>query len=234
MFKDLTNELNSNNNTELNYISQNNNNSNYQANNNLYEKEKEIDKNKENKYEITDFYGEVPVLRSKGNKNESSNNDNNIKNTDKEELEYDMPIYKEEKRNTLLDEQNNKEESEKKENTIEKEIEEKKEIQNEIYTRGEKIRSKIMERIKKVRAKSSDNKNQKDTKSKNILMKAQLLEKVLGNMKKPEDINNNYTTNQNTNEKNQIIGNDSVENQSENIPLVKKKKMKKNLIPFEG
>ena len=232
MFKDLTNELNSNNNTELNYISQNNNNSNYQTNNNLYEKE--IDKNKENKYEITDFYGEVPVLRSKGNKNESSNNDNNIKNTDKEELEYDMPIYKEEKRNTLLDEQNNKEESEKKENTIEKEIEEKKEIQNEIYTRGEKIRSKIMERIKKVRAKSSDNKNQKDTKSKNILMKAQLLEKVLGNMKKTEDINNNYTKNQNTNEKNQIIGNDSVENQSENIPLVKKKKMKKNLIPFEG
>ena len=53
-------------------------------------------------------------------------------------------------------------------------------------------------------------------------------------MKKPGDINNNYTTNQNTNEKNQIIGNDSVENQSENIPLVKKKKMKKNLIPFEG
>lgn len=100
----------------------------------------------------------------------------------------------------------------------------------EVYTAKEKIRTKIMDRIKKGRASSCDKKNENDTKSQNILMKAKLLEKVLGNMKSPEDFNNCSMNNNNRN----VSADRGSLNQKENIPVVKKKKKKKNNIPFDG
>ena len=63
-------------------------------------------------------------------------------------------------------------------------------------------------------------------------MKAQLLEKVLGNIKKPEDLENNYRSNGSNNI---IIQNDISDKPSEqdNIPIVKNKKKKKKSDPFE-
>lgn len=203
-FKDLSNELISNNNTALNDISQNKDNSNNPFNINIYGK----NKNKEKEDNLFDLKEESSSLRNKGKGNVSSDKD-----------DYKNYIEKEEFKSS------NKEEIEK---------EEEKKDKSEIYTTGEKIRSKIMERINRGRAKSSDNKSQNDTKSQNILMKAKLLEKVLGNMKKPEDLNNNYITNQrNINENIQNESNLSIQNQLEKIPLVKKKKMEKKIISFE-
>lgn len=203
-FKDLSNELISNNNTALNDISQNKDNSNNPFNINIYGK----NKNKEKEDNLFDLKEESSSLRNKGNGNVSSDKDNYKNYIEKEEFKL-----------------SNKEEIEK---------EEEKKDKSEIYTTGEKIRSKIMERINRGRAKSSDNKSQNDTKSQNILMKAKLLEKVLGNMKKPEDLNNNYITNQrNINENIQNESNLSIQNQLEKIPLVKKKKMEKKIISFE-
>ena len=203
-FKDLSNELISNNNTALNDISQNKDNSNNPFNINIYGK----NKNKEKEDNLFDLKEESSSLRNKGKGNVSSDKD-----------DYKNYIEKEEFKSS------NKEEIEK---------EEEKKDKSEIYTTGEKIRSKIMERINRGRAKSSDNKSQNDTKSQNILMKAKLLEKVLGNMKKPEDLNNNYITNQrNINENIQNESNLSIQTQLEKIPLVKKKKMEKKIISFE-
>ena len=203
-FKDLSNELISNNNTALNDISQNKDNSNNPFNINIYGK----NKNKEKEDNLFDLKEESSSLRNKGNGNVSSDKDNYKNYIEKEEFKL-----------------SNKEEIEK---------EEEKKDKSEIYTTGEKIRSKIMERINRGRAKFSDNKSQNDTKSQNILMKAKLLEKVLGNMKKPEDLNNNYITNQrNINENIQNESNLSIQNQLEKIPLVKKKKMEKKIISFE-
>ena len=86
-----------------------------------------------------------------------------------------------------------------------------------------------MDRINKGRARSSDNKKQNDTKSQDILKKAKLLEKFLGNIKKPEDSN---STNQNK-EKIQTDAFSSNQSPIENIAVVNKKKKKKNNIPFK-
>lgn len=95
-----------------------------------------------------------------------------------------------------------------------------------------------MDKIRRGRARSSDNKEQKDLKSQNILMKAKILEKVLGNIKSPENSGNNYRSNSHKNiEYNDNDKNDNIiskKNIVNNIPLVKNKKKKKNNIPFAG
>jgi hypothetical protein len=97
--------------------------------------------------------------------------------------------------------------------------------QKEITTTGEKIKAKIMDRINRGRARSNENKKLNDTKSQNILMKAQLLETVLGKMKKPEDSNI-------SNLKKTNIQTDSNLNQSpyENTAMVAKKNKKKRVV----
>ena len=108
--------------------------------------------------------------------------------------------------------------------------------QKEIFNAGEKIRTKLMDRINRGRARSSDNKKKNDLKSNDILMKAKLLEKVLGNIKTPEIMENNYISN-NTKNKNIII-NTSQNNESNNYiednkPVITIKKKKRNISPFE-
>lgn len=97
-------------------------------------------------------------------------------------------------------------------------------------TENDKKNSKIMDRIKRARAKSSDNNAHNNLKSENILMKAKLLEKFIGNIYSHEKkINNNeelISSNNYANDK------QSTENPIENIQLIKNKK-KKIIVPFE-
>ena len=91
-----------------------------------------------------------------------------------------------------------------------------------------------MDRINRGRARSSDNRNQQDIKSQNILIKAKLSEKVLGNMKEHTESNNNFTSNKiNKNEIIKYNNDESSKYQVENILINKNKKKKKNLIPFK-
>ena len=181
------------------------------------------------------------ILRNKGN-----NNNRNI-NSDKDEISNSNNsnyLYKQEEKNNkyfdLKEDVNKEKKEDNKDNEMEKKFEDKKENEikdnNEVYTIGKKINSKIMNRINKGRAKSSDNREQKDLKSQNILMKAKLLEKVLGNMKSPETMENNYISNNNKNEKIIIDGfenNEPSNDIEDNIPVITNKKKKRNISPFE-
>ena len=89
-----------------------------------------------------------------------------------------------------------------------------------------------MDRLNKARARSCDKKDTNDTKSQNILIKAQLLEKVLGKMKTPEDLRNNRNITTNGDQEKESIKDNSIRDHSANIHVVKKKKKKKNMIPF--
>ena len=178
---------------------------------------------------------ESPALREEEKMIKNSSYEDNS-NYFKEEVETSNIINQENKdKNNFLNEGNKNVDSKEKiekdkqnNNAKDKEMEKK-----EIFTNDDKKRSKIMDRINRGRARSSDNKNQKDTKSQNILMKAKLLGKVLGNMKQHSQSNYNFTSN-NYN-KNEIINynDDSSKYQVENIPLNKNKKKKKNIIPFK-
>ena len=61
----------------------------------------------------------------------------------------------------------------------------------------DKKKTKIMDRINRARAKSSDIKSQKALKSENILMKVKILEKFIGNIKSHENLSNNDINEQN-------------------------------------
>ena len=93
-----------------------------------------------------------------------------------------------------------------------------------------------MNRINKGMARSSDNREQNYLKSQNILMKAKLLEKVVGNIKTPEIMENNYISNNTKNDKIiiDIFRNNELNNNIEdNIPVIANKKKKRNISPFE-
>ena len=192
------------------------NNQYYENKNNEIENEKQdeiINQNLQN-----NLFEEAPVLRTSGNKQKKIfSNEENVNNNKLEEKQIEI-IQKEKK-------------DEKKEEEEEKE-------RKQAIKDGDKIRSRIMDRINKARARSTDSKPQKDTKSQNILMKAKLLEKVLGNMKTPEDLHNkNIDTNHDIEKesiRNNIYDNNSLREHSEDIVVVKKKKKKKNMIPFDG
>jgi predicted Zn-ribbon and HTH transcriptional regulator len=184
-----------------------------------------ISKN-ENNQQPLDLFEEEPVLRSQGRKlkNTSSNDDNTYSKESKLMLES-------QNKEIIINEEQPKEV---KENNEE---EQKKEDKNEAYEDVEKIRKKIkiMDRLNKARARSCGKKDEKAKISNDILMKAKLLESVLGNLKKPEDLNNN---NNNAIGK-ESIKNDNIENNinrdhSYDMHIIQKKKKKKNNIPFDG
>ena len=202
-------------------------------NNNLFE---QINNNENEKF-IANILEENPLLRNKEGKNKILLNNENIFDihSNKEEQKNSFNIINEEEQKnskSYSNDENNNIVYEEKETQKEKEKENNNENKiDDVYTKGEKIRNKLTERLKRARAKSSENKKQTDLKSKNILMKAQLLEKVLGNIKKPEDFESNYISNANNNINIQTGVSDKRDDQDQidnNIPIVNKKKKKKS------
>ena len=190
-----------------------------------------------NNQHLLDLFEEEPVLRTQGRKlqNTSSNDDSNYLKGSKKEIESENKEIIKNKDQPIVIKENNREEQKKEE---EKKEEEKKEDKNEAYENVEKIRKKIrfMDKLNKARARSCGKKDdEKVKKSNDILMKAKLLESVLGNLKKPEDLNNN---NNNAIEKENIknggIENNNNRDHSYDMHIIQKKKKKKNNIPFEG
>jgi len=175
-----------------------------------------ISKNENNQQQV-DLFEEEPVLRTQRRKlkNTSSNDD---KNSSKE--------------SKLLSESQNKEIIKNNEQPIEVK-ESKEEEKKEAYEDGEKIRKKIrlMDRLNKARARSCGKNDEKAKKSNDILIKAKLLESVLGHLKKPEDLNNN---NNNGIEKENIKNDNINRDHSCDMHIIQKKKKKKNNIPFDG
>jgi len=174
-------------------------------------------KNKNNQQQV-DLFEEEPVLRSQGRKlkNTSSNED---KNSSKE--------------SKLVSESQNKEIIKNEEQPIEAKENNKEEEKKEAYEDGEKIRKKIrlMDRLNKARARSCGKNDEKVKKSNDILMKAKLLESVLGHLKKPED---SYNNNNNWIEKESIKNDNINRDHSCDMQIIQKKKKKKNNIPFDG
>ena len=208
---DYSNEKKDNSNFQINNISNSNN-----ENENLIEENPAL-REKEEMFNNCRCEDNSNYFKEEVETSNIINQENNNKNN----------ILNEGNKNVISDKQEKLEKEKENNNVKDKEIDKK-----EIYSTGEKISSKIMDRINKCRARSCDNKSQKDTKSQNILMKAKLLEKVLGNMQEHVDSNNNFIRN---NSKKEIIkyNNESLNNQVENIPLNKNKKKKKNIIPFK-
>ena len=180
-----------------------------------------------NNQQLLDLFEEEPVLRTQGRnlKNTSSNDDSNYLKGSKKEIESENKEILKNKDQPIVIKESNEEEQ-------------KKEDKNEAYEDGEKIRKKIrlMEKLNKARSRSCGKKDdEKAKKSNDILMKAKLLESVLGNLKKPEDLNNN---NNNAIEKENIknggIENNNNRDHSYDMHIIQKKKKKKNNIPFEG
>ena len=206
-------------NKEINNVYANSNNTNDIISDNVI-----ITSKNENNQQPVDLFEEEPVLRTQGRKlkNTSSNSDNNYSKESKKDIE--PPQNKE-----------IEQPKEVKEDNTEKE-EQKKEDKNEAYEDGEKIRKKIklMDRLNKARARSCGKKDEKAKKSNDILMKAKLLESVLGNLKKPEDLNNN----KNNDVEKESIKQDNVginnRDHSCDVHIIQKKKKKKNNIPFDG
>ena len=149
-----------------------------------------------------------------------------IKEEEKEEEKVEEK--KEEKKDEIKEEKKEEKIKDKKKEEEEKNGEEKKEASKA----GERIRNKLLDRLNKARARSCDKKDTNDTKSQNILIKAQLLEKVLGKMKTPEDLRNNRNITTNGDQEKESIKDNSIRDHSANIHVVKKKKKKKNMIPF--
>ena len=176
-----------------------------------------ISKNENNQQQV-DLFEEEPVLRTQGRKlkNTSSNED---KNSSKE--------------SKLVSESQNKEIIKNEEQPIEAKENNKEEENKEAYEDGEKIRKKIrlMDRMNKARARSCGKNDEKAKKSNDILIKAKLLESVLGHLKKPEDLNNN---NNNGIEKENIKNDNINRDHSCDMHIIQKKKKKKNNIPFDG
>lgn len=201
------------NNNDINKDNTNNNN-----NNDFFSDNGIISSKKQNSKQPMDFFEEEPILRTQGwkLKSSSSNADNNSKESKKE-------IESQNKEIKINKEQPN----EVKENDKE---EQKKEDKNEAYEDGEKIRKKIrlMERLNKARARSCGKNDEKSKKSNDILMKAKLLESVLGHLKKPEDLNKN------NNDVEESIKHDNARDHSCDMHIIQKKKKKKNNIPFDG
>lgn len=173
----------------------------------------------ENNQQQVDLFEEEPVLRSQGRKlkNTSSNED---KNSSKE--------------SKLVSESQNKEIIKNEEQPIEAKENNKEEEKKEAYEDGEKIRKKIrlMDRLNKARARSCGKNDEKAKKSNDILMKAKLLESVLGHLKKPED---SYNNNNNNGFEKESIKNDNINrDHSCDMHIIQKKKKKKNNIPFDG
>ena len=179
-----------------------------------------ISKNENNQQQV-DLFEEEPVLRTQGRKlkNTSSNED---KNSSKE--------------SKLVSESQNKEIIKNEEQPIEAKENNKEEENKEAYEDGEKIRKKIrlMDRLNKARARSCGKNDEKAKKSNDILMKAKLLESVLGHLKKPEDLNNNNDNNNNAIEKESIKNDNINRDHSCDMHIIQKKKKKKNNIPFHG
>ena len=179
-----------------------------------------ISKNENNQQQV-DLFEEEPVLRTQGRKlkNTSSNED---KNSSKE--------------SKLVSESQNKEIIKNEEQPIEAKKNNKEEENKEAYEDGEKIRKKIrlMDRLNKARARSCGKNDEKAKKSNDILMKAKLLESVLGHLKKPEDLNNNNDNNNNAIEKESIKNDNINRDHSCDMHIIQKKKKKKNNIPFDG
>ena len=179
-----------------------------------------ISKNENNQQQV-DLFEEEPVLRTQGRKlkNTSSNED---KNSSKE--------------SKLVSESQNKEIIKNEEQPIEAKENNKEEENKEAYEDGEKIRKKIrlMDRLNKARARSCGKNDEKAKKSNDILMKAKLLESVLGHLKKPEDLNNNNDNNNNAIEKESIKNDNINRDHSCDMHIIQKKKKKKNNIPFDG
>ena len=121
-------------------------------------------------------------------------------------------------------------------NSLEAKENNKEEENKEAYEDGEKIRKKIrlMDRLNKARARSCGKNDEKAKKSNDILMKAKLLESVLGHLKKPEDLNNNNDNNNNAIEKESIKNDNINRDHSCDMHIIQKKKKKKNNIPFDG
>jgi len=198
-------------NKEINNVYANSNNTNDIISDNVI-----ITSKNENNQQPVDLFEEEPVLRTQGRKlkNTSSNSENNYSKESKKDIEQPKEV---------------------KEYNKEKE-EQKKEDKNEAYEDGEKIRKKIklMDRLNKARARSCGKKDEKAKKSNDILMKAKLLESVLGNLKKPEDLNNN----KNNDVEKESIKQDNVginnRDHSCDVHIIQKKKKKKNNIPFDG
>ena len=178
-----------------------------------------------NNQHLLDLFEEEPVLRTQGRnlKNTSSNDDSNYLKGSKKEIESENKEILKNKDQPIVIKESNEEEQ-------------KKEDKNEAYEDVEKIRKKMrfMDKLNKARARSCGKKDdEKAKKSNDILMKAKLLESVLGNLKKPEDLNNN---NNNAIEK-ENIKNGGIENNrdhSYDMHIIQKKKKKKNNIPFDG
>ena len=227
------------NNNDNNLINNNNqsNNKNENENEDVKEGVKE-DKNEEknnenekNNSQQNNLFEETPALRNNGGINNNNYSSKQIGSVDKEEIEesQNQEIHKIIIENEKNETNNSKINGEK----INEELPKNK-SQKEIYNDGEKIRSKLMDRINRGRARSSDNKKKNDIKSNDILMKAKLLEKVLGNIKKPEDLNDgNFNTQITKKENNNNDAFESNQKQLENIPVVNQKKKKKNNIPFK-
>ena len=206
-------------NKEINNVYANSNNTNDIISDNVI-----ITSKNENNQQPVDLFEEEPVLRTQGRKlkNTSSNSDNNYSKESKKDIE--PPQNKEIEQPKEVKEDNKEKE------------EQKKEDKNEAYEDGEKIRKKIklMDRLNKARARSCGKKDEKAKKSNDILMKAKLLESVLGNLKKPEDLNNN----KNNGVEKESIKQDNVginnRDHSCDVHIIQKKKKKKNNIPFDG
>ena len=179
-----------------------------------------ISKNENNQHQV-DLFEEEPVLRSQGRnlKNTSSNDDKNSL-----------------KESKLMLESQNKEIIKNEEQPIEVKENNKEEEKKEAYEDGEKIRKKIrlMDRLNKARARSCGKNDEKAKKSNDILMKAKLLESVLGHLKKPEDLNNNNNAIEKESIKNDNIGDNINRDHSSDMHIIQKKKKKKNNIPFDG
>ena len=177
------------------------------------------------------FNEETPVLRTHENQKNNSieNQGNNIESSNKIEMENEDKKEEEKKEEEVKEEKKEGEIKDKKKE--EEKNEEIKEERKEAYKTGEKIRNKLMDRLNKARARSCDKKDTNDTKSQNILIKAKLLEKVLGNMKTPEDFKDNKNISTNRDLEKESIKINTYRDHSANIHVVKKKK-KKNMIPF--
>ena len=91
-----------------------------------------------------------------------------------------------------------------------------------------------MDRLNKARARSCGKNDEKAKKSNDILMKAKLLESILGHLKKPEDFNNNNNAIEKESIKNDNIGDNINRDHSCDMHIIQKKKKKKNNIPFDG
>ena len=178
-----------------------------------------------NNQHLLDLFEEEPVLRTQGRnlKNTSSNDDNNYLKGSKKEIESENKEIIKNKDQPIIIKESNEEEQ-------------KKEDKNEAYEDVEKIRKKMrfMDKLNKARARSCGKKDdEKVKKSNDILMKAKLLESVLGHLKKPEDLNNNNNDIGKENIKNGGIENNNRDH-SYDMHIIQKKKKKKNNIPFEG